>query len=305
MVPRSWVRGAVREFAYNYSADKYLGQDLTILARHVLKDRTITAWTWQQEPFAVLWCALSDGTLAGLTYMKDQEIVGWHRHHTDGDFLDVAGIPGTPDDQVWFLVRRGGVVFVERLDNFFDSDDPAEAYFLDGALNYQGEAATRFRGLTHLAGRPVQVFADGGTVDGLTVSETGELTLKNAARSMHVGLPYTSRLVPNLPEIQTQQGGSFLHNRKILFVRLRVYRSMSFLAGLEGALSPIADRHIRAGAFKTRPLFSEGTDLDMDVCGAWADESPLAFEVGSPTPLTVLAVLTGMDVAPFAGKGGF
>lgn len=297
--------GAVREFAYNYSADKYLGQDLTILTRHIVRDAEIVAWAWQQEPFSVLWCVMSDGSMAGLTYMKEQEIVGWHRHGTDGSFLDVAGMPGVPDDQLWFLVRRGDAVFVERLETFFDSDDLAEAWFLDCALNYRGEAVRHFSGLSHLAGREVQLFADGGTIDGLRVSEAGELTLKNAAESVHVGLPYTSRLIPNLPEIQTQQGSTLMHNRKILSAGLRVYRSMSFMAGLEGNLVPVVDRNIFSGAFRTRPFFSEGTDLALDVCGGWTDESPLVMEVSSATPLTILALLTVMDLSAYSGKGGW
>lgn len=297
--------GAVREFAYNYSADKYLGQDLTILARHIVRDVGIAAWSYQQEPFSVLWCVMSDGSMAGLTYMKEQEIIGWHRHGTDGEFLDVAGIPGVPDDQLWFLVRRGDSVFVERLETFFDSDDLAEAYFLDSALNYRGEAVRQFSGLSHLAGRDVQVFADGGTIDGLRISDAGELTLKNAAESVHAGLPYTSRIIPNLPEIQTQQGSTMMHNRKILSTRLRIYRSMSFMAGLEGNLVPVVDRNILSGAFRTRPFFSEGADLALDVCGGWADESPLFMEVSSATPLTILALLTAMDVSAYSGKGGW
>ena len=296
---------AVRQFAYNYSADKYLGQDVTILARHILRDAVVTAWAFQQEPYAVLWCALSDGTLAGLTYMPEQDVMGWHRHDTDGRFEDVAAMPGTPDDQTWFLVRRGCGLCVERLDSFFDSDELAEAYFLDSALNYQGAAVTRFSGLDHLAGRTVQVFADGGTIDGLAVDADGGLTLPRPASSVHAGLPYTSRLVPNLPEIQTQQGSSMMHNRKISAVRLRTYRSMSFLAGLEGNLTPIVDRHIRSGAFRTQPFFSDGTDLALDVCGGWADESPLVLEVNSPAPLTVLAISTAVDASPYSGKGGF
>lgn len=297
--------GAIREFAYNYSADKYLGQDLTILARHILKDVDVVAWSWQQEPYAILWCVLSDGTLAGLTYMKEQEIIGWHRHATDGQFLDVAGIPGTPDDQLWFLVRRGGTVCVERLDTFFDSDELAEAYFLDSSLNYQGEPLASFYGLDHLAGRQVQVFADGGTIDGLEVGADGSLTLKHAASSVHVGLPYVSRVVPNLPELQTQQGWTLMHDRKILAVRARVYRSMSFLAGLEGALSPIVDRDITGGLFSTVPFFSEGTDLDLDVCGGWSASSPLVFEVSSATPLTILALVTTLEISPYTGGGTF
>ena len=295
--------GAVREFAYNYSADKYLGQDLTLLARHIIKDRDITAWAYQQEPYSTLWCVLSDGTFAGLTYMKEQDVIGWHRHTTDGSILDVAVIPGTPDDQVWFLVRRAGGVFVERLESFFDSDNLDDAFFLDSSLHYSGEAADTFSGLVHLSGRTVQVFADGGTIDGLTVSAGGELKLKSPAKSVHIGLPYTSRVIPNLPEVQTQQGWTLMHNRKISAVRVRTYRSMSFLAGIAGNLSPIVDRHIKGGAFSVRPFFSDGTDLNMETCGGWSSESPLVFEVSSATPLTILAIVTTMDIAPYAGGG--
>lgn len=295
--------GAVREFAYNYSADKYLGQDLTLLARHIIKDRDITAWAYQQEPCSTLWCVLSDGTFAGLTYMKEQDVIGWHRHTTDGSILDVAVIPGTPDDQVWFLVRRPAGVFVERLESFFDSDNLDDAFFLDSALHYSGEAADTFSGLGHLSGRTVQVFADGGTIDGLTVSAGGELKLKSPAKSVHIGLPYTSRVIPNLPEVQTQQGWTLMHNRKISAVRVRTYRSMSFLAGIAGNLSPIVDRHIKGGAFSVRPFFSDGTDLNMETCGGWSSESPLVFEVSSATPLTILAIVTTMDIAPYAGGG--
>lgn len=295
--------GAVREFAYNYSADKYLGQDLTILARHIIKDRDITAWAYQQEPYSTLWCVLSDGTFAGLTYMKEQDVIGWHRHTTDGSILDVAVIPGAPDDQVWFLVRRTAGVFVERLESFFDSDNLDDAFFLDSALHYSGEAADTFSGLEYLSGRTVQVFADGGTIDGLTVSAGGELKLKSPAKSVHIGLPYTSRVIPNLPEVQTQQGWTLMHNRKISAVRVRTYRSMSFLAGIAGNLSPIVDRHIKGGAFSVRPFFSDGTDLNMETCGGWSSESPLVFEVSSATPLTILAIVTTMDIAPYAGGG--
>ncbi len=297
--------GAVREFAYNYSADKYLSQDLTILARHVVKDVEIVSWAFQQEPYSVLWCVLSDGSLAALTYMKEQEVIGWHRHDTDGSFLCTASMPGVPDDQLWFLVRRRGGVFVERMDDFFDSAELAEAYFLDAALNYQGEAVSQFSGLSHLAGQDVQVFADGGTIDGLSVSEEGEIELPRKASSVHVGLPYVSRLVPNLPEVEGQQGSSFMHNRKVSAVRVRVYRSMSFMAGLEDTLVPVVDRHIRSGSFEVAPFFSEGADLALDVCGGWADESPLIIEVKSATPLTILALLTTVDVSSYSGKGGF
>lgn len=294
---------AVRQFAYNYSADKYLGQDLTLVARHMLRDAGIIAWAYQQEPHSVIWCVLANGMLAGLTFMPEQEVIGWHRHDTAGSFRDVAVIPGLPDDQTWFLVERDCGLCVERLDAFFDSDDLADACFLDSALNYLGVPMAEFSGLDHLAGRTVQVFADGGTIDGLTVSEDGELALATQAQSVHVGLAYVSRVVPNLPEIQTQQGSSMLHNRKISAVRLRIYRSMSFLAGL-ATLAPVTDRHIVDSVMRSRPFFSDGTDIALEACGGWSDESPLTLEVKSATPLTILALLSAMDIAAFSGASG-
>ena len=41
------------------------------------------------------------------------------------------------------------------------------------------------------------------------------------------------------------------------------------------------------------------------ICGGWADESPLVMEVSSATPLTILALLTVMDLSAYSGKGGW
>ena len=131
------------------------------------------------------------------------------------------------------------------------------------------------------------------------------MTLGQAATSVHVGLPYVSRVVPNLPELQTQQGWSLMHDRKILAVRARVYRSMSFLAGVGDSLAPIIDRDITGGLFATTPFFSEGTDLDLDTCAGWSAASPLVFQVQSATPLTILALVTTLEISPYTGGGTF
>lgn len=298
---------AVREFAYNYSADKYLGQDLTILARHIFRDVEIRAWAYQQEPYSVIWCALSDGTLAGLTYMREQDVIGWHRHDTDGTVLDVAVIPGTPDDQLWLLIRRmvegEERLYVERLAPFFDDNNLGSAVYLDASLSYQGPPVSEFSGLRHLNGKECKAFADGGTIDPVTVHD-GICVLDEAAASVIIGLPYVSRLVPNLPEVQTQEGSSLMHNRQVQQTRVRVYRSMTFQAGLQdtGRMYPITDRQVTDSAFSIVPFYSEGTDLVLDLAGAWSDGNALILEVDTPTPLTILALLTVLQFSPFAGK---
>lgn len=288
---------AVRGFGYQYNVDKYVGADLTILARHLLRDTSIKAWAYQQEPYSILWCVTEDGKAIAMTVMQDQEVQGWHRHETDGRFLDVVSIPGTPDDQLWFLVERNGVAMVERLEVFFTSGELADARYLDSAMTYEGTAQATFSGLGHLAGREVVAFADGSTVSGLKVTADGKLTLPRAVRSMVVGLPYTSELVPNMAEGE----GTLMHNKTVKHARFRVVNSMTFEAGVE-AMHAVVDRQTRGGRVGLEPFYAEQTDLDAVIGSGWLADYPLTVRVATPTPLTILAVCLSIDVAKYTGR---
>ena len=292
---------AVRAFAYQYSADKYVGQDLNVVARHLLKDVSIKAWAYQQEPYSILWCVTSDGKMIALTVMQDQGVAGWHRHETAGDWKDIVSIPGTPDDQVWMICVRNGVPMVERLEVFMRSDDVNEAFFLDSALTYDGAGAKVFNGLTHLAGKSVKVFADGGTIENLSVSEDGTLTLPRKVRHAVIGLPYTSTLVPSMAEVVNNQINSLMHNRTVLSARFRVLNSMTFEAGVD-VLHPVIDRATTSGAFPVEPFYSEATDLDCTIGSGWKSDYPLTVQVSTPTPLTILAILLTVDVSSYSGR---
>lgn len=98
---------AVRDLGYSFQDDKYNGSDASILARHIFHGRKIRAWAWQAEPWGVLWIALSDGTMAGLTLLKEYEIMAWHRHQTGGRVTDLAAIPAADgSDALFLLVTR-------------------------------------------------------------------------------------------------------------------------------------------------------------------------------------------------------
>jgi len=130
----------IREFGYSFSADKYESSDLSLLARHILRDKPVRAWAWQGEPYSIVWCVLADGTLAGLTYMREHDVVGWHRHETNGKVLDVAAIPGEDGNhQIWFVVERGSTRRIERLAPFFEGS-PQTAMHRDGSSRYTFEA---------------------------------------------------------------------------------------------------------------------------------------------------------------------
>ena len=73
----------VREMVYNYEVDGFIAPDMTILAEHITQGG-ITSFAYQQEPDSILWATRADGTLLGLTYQRNEKVVGWHRHILGG-----------------------------------------------------------------------------------------------------------------------------------------------------------------------------------------------------------------------------
>lgn len=124
----------LREYGYSFSADRYESGDLSLLARHILRESPVVSWAWQAEPCAVVWCVRADGSLAGLTYMREHDVVGWHRHSTPGGSLEsVISLPGAHGETlVWFVTWRNGSRRIERLARFFEGGDPATACHTDG-----------------------------------------------------------------------------------------------------------------------------------------------------------------------------
>ena len=111
---------AVYDLSYNFFVNIYTGEDLTVMSSHLFKDRTISEWCWSQEPYKIVWVVQSDGTLLSLTFLKEQEIRGWARHDTQGQFVSVCSISESPDDAVYFVVKRyiqGAYrYYIERMD---------------------------------------------------------------------------------------------------------------------------------------------------------------------------------------------
>tara|TARA_R100000664_G_scaffold1959_1_gene5024 strand:+ start:1105 stop:3855 length:2751 start_codon:yes stop_codon:yes gene_type:complete len=73
----------IREFAYLFDSDSYQSPDLTILSNQVTKGG-VTEIAYQQEPSTVIWGVKADGQLIGMTYLRDQQVVAWHRHKLGG-----------------------------------------------------------------------------------------------------------------------------------------------------------------------------------------------------------------------------
>jgi len=77
----------LREFKYvgEVNSGGYQAPDMTVLAEHITEGG-ITEFAYQQEPESIVWCLRSDGTLLGMTFRREEEVVGWHKHIIGGVF---------------------------------------------------------------------------------------------------------------------------------------------------------------------------------------------------------------------------
>lgn len=135
----------LRELSYALDRDKFGGNELTVLARHLFVDGTIADMDYAEYPNGILWIVLTSGALVGLTYLPEQEVVAFHRHDTTGGYFErVCVIPEDGRDAVYFVVRRtinGSTVrYLERLDN--RSDDALDAFYVDCGLSFDGRNST-------------------------------------------------------------------------------------------------------------------------------------------------------------------
>lgn len=136
----------VRDLKFKNEAGKFVGDELTVMARHLFdSERVIVDAAYSEEPHGILWIVRSDGVLIGLTYLPEQEVVGWHRHDTEGFFERVCVIPENGVDTPYFVVRRvvnGQTVrYLERM-AIRDRTDILDSFFVDSGLTYDGRNST-------------------------------------------------------------------------------------------------------------------------------------------------------------------
>lgn len=213
----------VREFAYSYEKDGYVSPDMTILADHITASGIKEA-ALQQLPDNILWCVLHDGTVAALTYERDQEIIGWHRHSTDGKFLSVCTMPQESENRVFFAVKRDGRVTIEVMASR-TFDKVSDIFFVDSGVTFYGTKLREISGLDHLEGKTICVVGDGAVQTPKTVAE-GKIKIDTPSNTVTVGLPYTSLVSPMPIELEMQNGSSILRKKAVGTLKARIYNSV-------------------------------------------------------------------------------
>jgi hypothetical protein len=239
----------IRDSTYNIYSNVYAGTDISALASHLFYGHTVTEWAWAEEPFKVVWAARDDGVALSLTFLKEQEFIGWTHSVTLGKFKSVCTVvEGTPDagevDAVYWAVQRdingNTLKYIERFVERVFPNGVVDAWCVDCGIGYDSTPETDFSGAEFLAGETVTGLADGVVIPPFVMPISGDFSLATAASKVTIGLGFTAKL-QTLP---IDMGDPTIQGKvkKINAVDVRVSETLGLYIGCEAAnITPMKD----------------------------------------------------------------
>lgn len=291
----------VRDLGYEFSSDKYTGNDLSLMSEHLFENHQIISMAYADEPYSIVWCVRDDGMLLGLTYQREHQVWGWHKHTTKGEFEYIATVTEGSRDAVYAIVKRtidGQTVrYVERLEAR-ESTNAEDCFYLDSGLTYDGDPVTVITGLDHLNGQTVSILTDGYAVPDQQVIN-GQITLVRAASKVHVGLSYT-------PAIETLDIDTPAPSQTLKAQSISVSKVTVEVDGSRGGwVGPRQDNDTPAPMTEIKPRFdSDNYDpialktykQEVFIQPQWSKGGGVRIEQRAPLPMSILSIIPQVDI---------
>ena len=296
----------IREFKYvgDINADAYQAPDMSILAEHITKGG-ITQFAHQQEPDSIVWMVRADGTLIGMTYRREEEVVAFHKHIIGGAFSggqaiveSVATLPSeTGEDELYMVVKRtiNGVTkrYVELMKPFNFGSVTTGAFFVDSGLAYSGSAVSSLSGLHHLQGETVSILANGASHADKTVAD-GAVALNVSTTVAAIGYGYNSIMETLRIESGSVDGTSQGKPKRIHGITVRLHETVGAEVGSGvDKLDRIYFRDSSMPMDQAVPLFTGDKDVEFE--GGFDDDDRVYARQTQPLPMTILALFPRMN----------
>lgn len=214
----------VRDMAYSFETDSYDGMDLTLLAKHLLRGKTIVDAAYMQDPDSRLYFVRSDGEIICLAYINEQKVYAWSHIITKGKYLSVCTVAAEETDEVYTAVERNGKTYIEKMETDKDSQDPKDYIMTDCSKVLTFDEPDDAASVDWITGT-VSVLADGKFFEDVEIKE-GTVTLPTKVSYMIIGYPYRMTIeLPNV-EIQAQNGTMQGRYKNVRTVSLRLLHTL-------------------------------------------------------------------------------
>ena len=297
---------SIWDATYNYYAQVFTGQDISVISSHLFYGYKIVQWSWAQAPFKIVWVVRNDGVLLSLTYAKEEEFIAWAHHNTQGLFQSVATIPEIgPDgallDAVYVVVQRvingGTYKYIERFADYNTSGLVKNAWCVDAGIQYNGSPATTFSGAQQLAGATVTGLADGVVIPPFTMPVSGSFSLSTPASLVTIGLAFTPQL-QTLP-IETGEPTTQGKQKKINSVVVRCADTLGLSIGSNfNQLVPMQDLIVgNVGSMSNKIVTDLVTGDAMTIVDPlWSEQGQFCIQQSNPLPATITGVIPRLTV---------
>ncbi len=271
----------------------------------------------QHKPEKRIHAARSDGTVALMVYMKQEEVSCWDDYETpgaDGFVEDICVLPGVIEDTVYYTVRRTINGSTVRYHEKFAMESECRGFpvakLADAFHQYSGTATTTITGLDHLEGEEVVCWgwntatpflnADGDTIGRdfgtFTVSGGQIVGLSNAVTDAVVGLGYEA-FYKSSKLAYAAEGTALCKKKRV--GQLGIIARWLHASGL--TYGPSFDyMDDLPGVEKAATIDQEDMRLAYDeemfsFAGEWSTDSRICLKAMAPRPVTVLAVVLAME----------
>lgn len=294
----------VRDLSYNFYANVFTGTDISVYSSHLFFGYQLLEWAWCEEPFKIAWVVRNDGTLLSLTFLKEQELIGWTHNDTNGLFKSVATIteqvPQGAVDALYTVVQRtvngNTVQYIERMQDRFISTYQA-AWCVDCGITYNGIATTSFTGGEFLAGLTVTGLADGAVITPFTMPTNGNFTLPVAAANVILGLAF----LPQLQTLPIESGEPTIQGKRkqIPSVTVRCADALGLSIGADfDTLVIMKDLVIGNLGSQTNEVVTGLVtgDAMTNINAQWTPQGQYCIEQPNPYPATILGVIPDYTV---------
>lgn len=272
----------VREFVYSWESDSYYATNLTELAEHITESG-IREIALQRQPNCILWCVLNNGSLAAMTYEREQEVIAWHRHDSDLLFKSLAVVKKGENEILYVICKIGENLCFERI--AIDED-----CYLDAAKIYSNNTSKILTGLEYLEGKIVEVVADGAHYTDLEV-KNGKIEIPVIASEIIAGLGYSAELTPLSYEFNLQDGSSLMRRKNIIQIKAVLYDTVGgeFRCGEEVNWYPLFSYDVDHDSLDA-PLKVFNGEIKIPISGGYVDHLSISIRHNIPFPFKIKAL---------------
>jgi hypothetical protein len=259
-------RKALVEYYIPQQDNNFRANNMAMLSPNMLHKSAAVDFDFISAPYTKIFVCREDGAVACLLYERSTGTFAWGLVAMDGgEIKSVATLPGPEGyDEAYFIVKRGGDYFLERLDErgrcYLDSND----LWTGDAAGYASEA----------------VILD--ETDGRTYPLNGaEIPSAPGDHTMYIGYPFTSRVrsMPVLANDKMKQNN--IKNLSIRFLDSHMPRMGSFHgSGREAVGWDSINSPSQPFSGVVRAPFP----------GVWDRDVFFEFVHAKPTPCRILAV---------------